>query len=270
MAKIKKNNPWLIFVVAAGLLFFLHFFGLLRPLENFLVSLANPLRSRLYSLGSSFNHDRTEKETLSDQAAMIDTLKKEISGLIVSNSRLQELEAENNKLRAQLKFLDNSGLKAVNANIIAKEIATEAREEGQNLVINKGARDGLNLGYAVVSEEGVVVGKIIDLKETSARICLTTSLECRFPAAIQNINKTQGITNGDLGLTIKMNFIPQLEKISLGDIVISSGLGGNIPRGLVIGRVIQVKNESNDVWQEATIESPVNFNNLTIVSVILP
>lgn len=270
MVKIKRNNPWLIFVIVAGLIFFLHIFGLLRPLENFLINLADPLSSRLFSFGSSFNHENMEKETLSEQAAKIDSLKKEISGLVVVNSRLQELEAENNKLRAQLKFLDDSKLKAVSANIIAKEIATEAGEEGQNLIINKGAHDGLNLGYAVVSEEGVVVGKIIDLKETSARICLTTSLECRFPAAIQNINKTQGITNGDLGLTIKMNFIPQLEKISLGDIVITSGLGGNIPRGLVIGRVIQVKNESNDVWQEATIETPINFNNLTIVSVILP
>lgn len=270
MAKIKKNNPWLIFVVVAGLLFFLHIFGFLRPLEIFLVNLAKPLSSRLYAVGSSLNHENTEKETLSEQAELINSLKKEISGLVVANSRLQELEAENNKLRAQLKFLDSSRLKVINANIIAKEIATEAGEEGQNLVINKGSRDGLGLGYAVVSEEGAVVGKIIDLKEASARICLTTSLECRFPAAIQNVNKTQGITNGDLGLTIKMNFIPQLEKISLGDIVISSGLGGNIPRGLVIGRVIQVKNESNDVWQEATIESPVNFNNLTIVSVILP
>ena len=64
--------------------------------------------------------------------------------------------------------------------------------------------------------------------------------------------------------------IPQSEKVSLDDIVITSGLGENIPRGLVVGKVILVNSESNEIWQSATIEPLANFDNLTLVSVILP
>ena len=98
---------------------------------------------------------------------------------------------------------------------------------------------------------------------------MTTSPGCKLAAAIQNQTKAQGITDGDLGLTIKMNYIPQLEKISLGDTVITSGLGDKIPRGLVIGKVIEVVSESNEVWQGATIEPLVNLNTLTVVTVII-
>jgi rod shape-determining protein MreC len=79
-----------------------------------------------------------------------------------------------------------------------------------------------------------------------------------------------GITEGDLGLTIKMNFIPQSDTINLDDTVITSGLGGNIPRGLVIGKVSQVNNRSNEIWQDVSIEPLINLNSLTIVSVLIP
>ena len=67
-----------------------------------------------------------------------------------------------------------------------------------------------------------------------------------------------------------MNYIPQTEKINAGATVVTSGLGANIPRGLVIGRVKEVRSESNAVWTDATIEPLVDFNNLTIVSIIIP
>jgi rod shape-determining protein MreC len=67
-----------------------------------------------------------------------------------------------------------------------------------------------------------------------------------------------------------MNYIPQLEEINQGDIIITSGLGGDIPRGLVIGRVAQVNKQSNEIWQDVTIEPLSSWHSLTIVSVILP
>jgi rod shape-determining protein MreC len=67
-----------------------------------------------------------------------------------------------------------------------------------------------------------------------------------------------------------MNYIPQLEKVTVGDTVVTSGLSEDIPRGLVIGRVTNVKSISNEVWQTATIEPLLNFKNLTVVSVVIP
>lgn len=269
MKIIKKNNPILIFLVVFGLLVFLHGIGISRPIENFILNIFEPLNSRLYSWGNSFNRSYQDRATQASLSAQIDALTKEVALLTVANSQEKELMAENEKLRSQLNFLAVNNFKAVAAEVISRESLTEGTGEGQDLIINKGAKDGLSLGQGAVNEEGLIIGKIIEVKETSAKICLTTSQECKLAAAIQNSTKTQGITDGDLGLTIKMNYIPQLEKIAVGDTVITSGLGDKIPRGLVIGKITEVRNESNEVWQDATIEPLVNLNNLTVVTIII-
>ena len=270
MKKIAKNNPIFIALVVFGLLVFLHSLGALRPLENFLGHALKPVNENFYRLGNSFRRSYQNSADQNSLKAQVEALSKEVARLEVENSRQKELVAENAKLRSQLKFLSDNNFKAVAAAVIAREALAEGSEEGQDLIINKGSRDGLIVGQGVVSEEGLIIGKVIEVKETSAKICLTTSPECKLAAAIQNQTKTQGITDGDLGLTIKMNYIPQLEKIAVGDTVITSGLGGKIPRGLVIGKIIAVRNESNEVWQDATIEPLVNLNNLTVVTVITP
>lgn len=269
MKKIKKNNPILIFLVVFGLLLFFHSLGVLRPLENFFLNLTEPVSSRFYHWGNIFSRSYNDRESQASLATQVEELTKEIARLNVINSQQKELVEENSKLKEQLNFLNVNNYKAVVAAVIARESLVGETESGQDLLINKGAKDGIIIGQGVVSEEGLIIGKVIEVKETSAKICLTTSSECKLAAAIQNETRTQGITDGDLGLTIKMNYVPQMEKISVGDTVITSGLGGKIPRGLVIGKIIEVRNESNEVWQDATIEPLVNLNNLTFVTIII-
>jgi len=270
MRRFKKNSPILIFLVVFGLLVFLHGVGALRPLENFFLNITKPISGQFYQWGNIFSRSYKNRESQASLQAKVDELTKEVAALTVANSQEKEIIDENTKLRSQLKFLNDNNFKAVAVAVVARESLTESTEEGQDLIINKGTNSGIQVGQGVVSEEGIIVGKIIEAKETSARVCLTTTPECKLAAAVQNQNKTQGVTDGDMGLTIKMSYIPQLEKIAPGDTVITSGLGGSIPRGLVVGKVIEVRNESNEVWQDATIEPLVNLNNLTVVTVIIP
>jgi rod shape-determining protein MreC len=69
---------------------------------------------------------------------------------------------------------------------------------------------------------------------------------------------------------MKMSFIPQSAVIKPGDSVVTSGLEEAIPRGLVIGKVLEVKSESNAMWQTAVIEPLISPDDLIIVSVLLP
>ena len=267
MIKIKKNNPIISGLIIVVVLFFLHLSGILRPVENFLSWLIKPIAGRFYNIGTDLKKIYDVNNNPEDLNVKVERLTKEVAGLTVANSRRLEIEEENRKLREALKFIGNNSSRVVVASVIAKEAAVE---DSLGLVINRGTRDGLVVGLAVVSEEGFIVGKVLATKETTAKICLTTNQNCQLAAAIQNSDKTQGITDGDLGLTIRMSYIPQLEKIAPGDIVITSGLGEHIARGLVIGRIAQVYSESNEVWQEATIEPLINLDDLTIVSVIIP
>ncbi|MCX6794382.1 MAG: rod shape-determining protein MreC [Candidatus Falkowbacteria bacterium] len=267
MVIIKKNRLIISGLIIAALLFFSHLIGILRPVENFLFYLTKPIAGRFYKTGTDLKIAYDESNTQENLNAKVERLTKEVAVLTVADSRSLEIEEENRKLREALKFVGNNNSRVVVASVIAKEAAAE---DSLGLIINRGAKDGLAAGLAVVSEEGLIVGKVLETKDTTAKICLTTNRNCQLAAAIQNSNRTQGITDGDLGLTIKMNYIPQLEKITPGDIVITSGLGEHIARGLVIGRIATVYNESNEVWQSATIEPLVNLNNLTIVAVIIP
>lgn len=270
MIRIKKNNPLLIFTVVLGLLVFLHLVGVMRPLERTLLLAVKPISSRLYQWGNGFGSAYSERREKDELIAEINRLKGEIASNAINNSHWLEIEAENKKLRGQLGFISNNKFKAVLANIIAKEESFSTAEGSRDIIIDKGEKDGLRVDLGVLSEDGVIIGKVIETNSSNSRICLVTSPGCQLAASLQNEDKTKGITDGNLGLTIEMSYIPQLEKISVGDTVVTSGLSGSIPRGLIIGRVSNVKSESNEVWQSATIEPLIDFNDLTVVSIIIP
>ncbi len=140
----------------------------------------------------------------------------------------------------------------------------------RSIIIDRGESDGLEKGLVVIDDKGVVVGKIVATKGKIAQVLLTNNPECKLAAKILNDANTSGITEGELGLTISMGFIPQTNEIRVNDIVVTSGLEEAIPRGLVIGRVTAVARESNELWQRALLEPLSDPNSLIIVSVLLP
>ena len=268
---LKKNlkKPYLIFLVVLILLIFLHLTSILKPLERGFLKLVSPIGTKLYFWGNNINASYESKQEKDELMHSLSELEAKVAKLTIDKAKYQELLSENEKLREQLNFNKRTDFTTVLANVLAKEgIFNEG--DKRDLIIDKGLSDGLSLGLAVLSEEGVVVGKITALEESSARVCLSTSPGCQLAVALQNENHTQGLSDGRLGLTIEMNYIPQLEKVSPGDLVISSGLSPEIPRGLVVGRVQEVKSESNEVFQSAIIEPVLNFNTLTFVSVVIP
>lgn len=269
MKFFRQKNPILVFLAVFSVLLFLYFAGWLRPFENIIIKTSQPSAKNLYRWSNFFNQSYQDIDSPESLAARIEELTKEVAVLTVANSSQKELVEENEKLRSQLNFLAVNNYRAVAAEVVSRESLLEGVEAGRDLIINRGFADGLTPGQGVVSEEGLIVGKIIEVKESSAKACLTTSSGCKLAATIQNQTRTQGLTDGDLGLTVRMDYIPQLDKISIGDVVITSGLGDKIPRGLVIGKISEVRSESNEVWQNATIEPLINLNNLLVVSVII-
>lgn len=265
--KKNKNYLWLIILV---LIIILHFTKVIRPLENLVISGIKPLASLFYKSGTNIKQSYEENLKQQDIFSKAMSLEKEVARLTVENAKFKELEQDNIKLRAQLNFSAASGLRNVLANVISQNLAFNIKEGDQDIVIDKGSEDGIKEGVAVIDENGVIIGRIFEVRDNISKVCLTTNRNCKFAATIQNQDRTMGITEGDLGLTIKMNYIPQSEKINMGDTVITSGLGGNISRGLVIGKVSQVNNRSNEIWQDVNIEPLFDLNTLTIVNVLLP
>ncbi len=276
MFKIKTKDIFMVMAVI-GLLIFLHFIKILSPIENIIISILNPLTSGIYSVSTDL-HTAYDKQTdKRDLLKIVEDLEEKTKQLTVENTELDNLREENEKLRQHLKFLTKNEFDYILANIIFRDILEDSTKLSQAIIIDKGSQDGLYPGLAVVSSQGVLVGKVIEVKKNIAKVLLVTDSKCKLAATIQSQSqddsesyKTIGVAEGELGLTIKMNFIPQTKKISVGDTVITSGLEKNIERGLLIGRVTQVDNSSNEVWQSVTIEPLADLDDLFIVSVLLP
>lgn len=263
----RKYKSLVYYIAVVALLVLLHFLGLLLPLENLTTRIFKPALSFAYqssSLIRSFYGRQTDRRDLSQ---VLDDLRKQVSRLTEENVRLKMIEEENAQLRNHLQFLSSKNKRYVMANVIA---GAEANLVNQTYSIDKGGRNGLFAGLAVVNDQGQTVGKILSVKDDSSEICIINSSNCQFAVALQNKDKTIGIAKGDLGLTIKMEYIPQSEVVKVGDIVITSGLEKNISKGLVIGQISEVVKENNALWQTAKIESLSNLSESVIVSVVLP
>ncbi len=265
----KKRRQKLIIIAALILgAAFLQLSGLLRPITGGIAAIGNSFGSAFFRRGSEINSQWKGRNV--DQDMRIQELEAEVAKLQAENVAAKMLEEENAQLRAQIDFSEQSGSQSIPAKVTAREVAFGLDDEDQKFVIDRGSRDGLRTGLAVANQQGIVLGKLVDVTDNSATLCLVVSRNCQFPASIINGDKTNGLTDGNLGLTIKMNYIPQSEQIKEGDYVVTSGLGGSIPRGLLIGHVSQVNTQTNEVWQDVTIEPSANIDDSTIVSVIIP
>jgi len=255
------------FGAVIGLLIFLHYLRILAPLESRLHLIFNPVLNRFYVVGAKFRAVYDSQTDRRDLANVADGLRHQVNGLIEENAQLKTLENENATLREFLKFSNSNKRKTVMTNVIGKSDLDQAN---QTVMLDRGSKDGLAVGLVVVNEDGHVYGKIINVNENSAQACLVTSNQCQFAVAIQNKNRTVGIARGDLGLTVKMELIPQSEAIKNGDIVVTSGLERDIPAGIVVGGVSQVTRENNELWQDARIEPLIEIDDIMIASVLLP
>jgi rod shape-determining protein MreC len=270
---MKKINFKLIilFTATLGLLVFLHLVGALSPLSRGLAIVLNPVTAKLQSWSTGLRWQYEERVRQGDLSAELSDLKKQVEELMIKNASLKKAEEENSNLRQHLKFLESGDKKKyVLADVVSREVFSGSKENSGDMIINKGSDEGIVKGAVVLNEQGAVVGKITEAKEKISRFVLATNSACKFAAALQNSSRTIGVTSGNLGLTIDMDYIPQMELVSAGDLVVTSGLEAGIPRGLVIGQVAEVNKSGNEIWQSANIQPLADFEALMIVSVLVP
>jgi rod shape-determining protein MreC len=151
----------------------------------------------------------------------------------------------------------------VTADVIA---LADANLPLRTIVINRGARDGVAAGMPVVTQQGLV-GRIIDVTANASRVLLITDSSSAISGRLQT-TRAEGSVVGQPAGDLLMVFIPLDAQVPEGDLVITSGLGGNLPSDIVIGQVTNVQQREFDLTQQATVRSLINFDTLEIVLVI--
>ena len=237
--KSKKNTKKVfIAVFVAGLLIFFHYTKISLPLESILQKYTKSIFLKIYSLSSGVRvvyYNQTTKRDLSSENK---ECQNNVDKLIAENARLRGVEDENKTLSGYLNFFRKNKYNYLMANVVSRSVVGGI-QNSQSLIIDRGLKDGLKNGLVVVDLNGIVVGKISKIKEEVAEVELTTNPNCRLAAAISGDNKTSGVAHGDLGLTIKLDFVPQGREMKDGGLVVTSGLEDGIPWGLVLAIYIK-------------------------------
>jgi rod shape-determining protein MreC len=179
------------------------------------------------------------------------------------NSKLAELEAQNEILRKQLGIGKLNNKKDLIAGQVIGSSPTSFREV---LVVDKGRNDGVKKGDSVVSNK-FLLGKVEKVYPHSSHIQLITSTDSVVNGLIQE-TRARGIVKGQIGYGLKMESIPKQAKIEAGQRVITSGLGGGFPKGLIIGYIDETISSEGDIFSSANLTNPINFYDLEIVFIL--
>ncbi|HTM68192.1 MAG TPA: rod shape-determining protein MreC [Candidatus Binatia bacterium] len=244
---VRTNSRILIAAAFGVLLIVLGAAGALRPLTDPLAGLALRAAAPAYAAGASL--DRAVERFFADDRADRETLAKAVETLRKENAKLREQALENDALKLALHFQE----RASDAPILARVVSETDEDVFHGLVIDRGSDDGVRPGQAVVAGEGVIIGKVFEARRRSSSVLLLSDTKSRLAVAVQNASDTAGVLEGDRGLSMAIDLIPQNVDLSPGDIVVTSGIEPGIRRGLVVGTVEKVSKRTQDPFQTAAV-----------------
>jgi rod shape-determining protein MreC len=239
----------------------------LDPLQRLLAGVAA-------DVGNLFQSVREAREL----RAEVEELQAQADTLTVENIRLREYKAEVEQLRAMLNFASEYPVSAyVGADVVGRDacdafpcgevIGVDPNPYLRYIAINVGAQHGVEKGYPVVGAGAGLVGRVAEVGPRTSKVQLLTDGDSSVAVLLQTSRGT-GLVVGQPDSTLRMKYIPQGEEIEVGDVVLTSGLGGVMPKGLVVGEVTEIQGEDYELHQEAIVQPAVDFRRLELVLVI--
>jgi len=237
--------------------------GYLTPLSRLLL---NPVVSAQTWLSVRFQALQNAIAAPQDLAR----LRQRNSEMEAEVSRMQTeiivLKQQISETRVLSALVDFARVQPENRYLAATVIGRDPSPFLEYVIINRGSDDGLRRGMPVVTQQGLV-GRIAAVTADAARVKLITD-----PASNINVklepSGAQAVIRGEVSGEISLAMIPQSAPVEIGDLILTSGLGGNYPTNILIGQVTGVRRRETDLFQSASVQPVVDFNQLEIVLII--
>ena len=183
-------------------------------------------------------------------------LKSEVRRLIVSKSRMESQELELLELRELLKVIPKENNRIITGRVVTAPGGIFAN----TVLINVGKNEGIILGQPAISSLGLV-GYVINVGLKTSRILLIIDINSMIPSYLTDSN-WPAVVQGQNGKLLKIRFLSTEANPVEGEVLETSGHGGQLPSGINIGNLI--KDFSGDYY----VKPSVNFQRLTYVSII--
>jgi len=222
------------------------------PVGPVLFWLMRPLQLGARTITGWLQDIQESYATLSGFKSENEKLKKRLEQLEAERNRLLEAGATNRRLQQLLDFRSNLPAGSVTASIIANSASTWF----QSCLLNKGNADGVRKGMAVVTPLGVV-GQVVSATAHTAKVLLMTDSNSGVDVFVQR-TRARGIVSGSLESGTIMKYVKRSEDIQIGDRLVTSGLDGVFPKGLLVGTVIKVRKQNLGLFQYVEVMPAVN------------
>jgi len=198
--------------------------------------------------------------------------KQEVSRLKVENQHLnlelsnqKSLQSELARLQTILQIKSKLPHKAKIARIIAHDPSTW----NKSFVIDIGVEDGVAMGSAVISEQGGIVGQVLEVSAKNSRVLLITDTD----SSVSGLDRRSGVTGivqGTGRTPLRFSYVDAGEDVQKDDVIVSSGLGGVFPKGYALGSVTKKGISENGLSAEIEVAPAVDFAALDYVFILPP
>lgn len=270
---LQKHGLWVLFaaaVISVALALMSVFSYTSSPLANVANVIASPFRSAYTGIADWFNDKQNyyrDTTALEEENA---ALKKQLAEMEAAIRQAEKDSAENERLKQLL------GLQAQRPDLTSDLQAAMITEHTvtnwtSSLTIDKGTNLGLEVNDCVISETGALVGLISEVGTNWATILTLVDTDTSLGAQVFRTGDL-GLAQGNFSLMgekrLRLEYLPADCSLLGGDLVVTSGLGGFYPAGLVIGSVAEVQVDDSGATSYAVLAPAVDFDELTEVFVI--
>jgi rod shape-determining protein MreC len=189
-------------------------------------------------------------------------LKETVRQLSLMNNAYEQIRQENVRLRRLVLLNNRMAYRTVGARIIAR-----APLFLSNIIyIDRGSSDGVRVDAPVISGDGII-GRVILITRHQSQVQLITNPDASIGAMLER-TRTPGVLKGAGDMLLSLDYIGSLEQTQIGDIVVSSGLDGVYPKGLMIGKIVKSE-KGKGVFRSIKVAPVMDLMHLEEVSVLL-
>lgn len=237
--------------------------GYLTPVFSFIfsptISTQSWLSQRYVAFRDFFNSPR-DMATLRSQNQ---ELQQEVAQLQSEIVALQENLSQAEILYTLLDFArSHPEHEYIASTVIGREISPYL----QYIIVDKGSNHGVRFGMPVVTQEGLV-GRVDAVIANASRVKLITDATMAVNVRLKTAD-VEAQTRGSITGEISLELIPQDSKVQIGDVILTSGLGGTYPPNIFVGQILSMQSKQNTLFQTGSVQPVVDFPGLSAVLII--
>lgn len=230
--------------------------GPLHATRRVVIAASGPLAAAGSWLTTPFRVAGTWFSGLSVDTSDYATLKAQNLDLKQRLAALEEAKLENERISQLVEFAKAQDLPTIGARVIGRP--TDSRQ--RTVLIDRGTSSGVARGDAVIAAGGLV-GQVVEVTPWTAQVRLVTDSESGVAVLVQR-TRANGIVRGTLDGPLALEFVDKKSAPVVGDVLLTSGLGGVYPKGLVVGEVTTVSAPSTDLFPVVSVQSRVDIGRI--------